>query len=107
MRSLDVLSVVGRYYLTVKDMDEAHRAVKLIKNPSVWENMAFMCVKTRRLDVAEVCLGNMGFARGAAEVRDTSRWHPCLSSFMLLSPAPLTAPKRFASRGLSLKWRRG
>jgi intraflagellar transport protein 140 len=52
-----------------KNMDEAHRAVKLIKNPSVWENMALMCVKTRRLDVAEVCLGQMGFARGAAAVR--------------------------------------
>jgi intraflagellar transport protein 140 len=35
----------------------------------VWENMAYMCVKTRRLDVAEVCLGHMGFARGAASVR--------------------------------------
>ena len=50
-------------------MDEAYRAVKLIKNPSVWENMAHMCVKTKRLDVAEVCLGNMGHARGAAAVR--------------------------------------
>jgi intraflagellar transport protein 140 len=27
------------------------------------------CVKTKRLDVAEVCLGNMGHARGAAAVR--------------------------------------
>jgi len=57
------------YFLTIKNMDEAHRAVKLIKNPSVWENMAHMCVKTKRIDVAEVCLGNMGFARGAASVR--------------------------------------
>lgn len=31
---------------------------------SVWEHMAHMCVKTRRLDVASVCLGNMGHARG-------------------------------------------
>mmetsp|Transcript_83931 Transcript_83931/g.237404 ORF Transcript_83931/g.237404 Transcript_83931/m.237404 type:complete len:1469 (+) Transcript_83931:229-4635(+) len=57
------------YYLTIGNMDEAHRAVKLIRNPSVWENMAHMCVKTKRLDVAEVCLGNMGHARGAAAVR--------------------------------------
>jgi len=57
------------YYLTIQNMDEAHRAVKLIKNPSVWENMARMCVKTKRIDVAEVCLGNMGVARGAAAVR--------------------------------------
>ena len=27
--------------------------------------MAHMCVKTKRLDVAEVCLGHMGHARGA------------------------------------------
>ena len=29
-----------------------------------------MCVKTKRLDVAEVCLGNMGHARGAKAVRE-------------------------------------
>lgn len=57
------------FYLTVGNMDEAHRAVRLIKSPSVWENMAHMCVKTKRLDVAEVCLGHMGHARGAAAVR--------------------------------------
>jgi intraflagellar transport protein 140 len=50
-------------------MDEAHRAVKLIKSASVWENMAHMCVKTKRLDVAEVCLGNMQHAHGSAAVR--------------------------------------
>lgn len=29
-----------------------------------------MCVKTRRLDVALVCLGNMGDARAAKAVRE-------------------------------------
>ena len=29
-----------------------------------------MCVKTRRLDVASVCLGNMGHARGAKALRE-------------------------------------
>ena len=53
-----------------EDGDEAHRAVKLIKKASVWENMARMCVKTKRLDVAEICLGHMGHARGARAVRD-------------------------------------
>ena len=38
---------------------------------SVWENMAKMCVKTRRLDVASVCLGNMGHARGAKMLRES------------------------------------
>lgn len=41
-------------HLTVGDMDKAHAAVRLIKSAAVWENMAHMCVKTRRLDVAEV-----------------------------------------------------
>ena len=35
----------------------------------VWENMGKMCVKTRRLDVAALCLGNMGNARGARALR--------------------------------------
>jgi intraflagellar transport protein 140 len=50
-------------------MDEAYRCVKRISSVAVWENMAQMCVKTKRLDVAEVCLGNMGNARGAKAVR--------------------------------------
>ena len=32
-----------------------------------------MCVKTRRLDVAKVCLGNMGHARGAKALREAER----------------------------------
>ncbi|CAM9516830.1 unnamed protein product, partial [Phaeothamnion confervicola] len=56
-------------HLTAGDMDRAYAAVRLIGSPYVWENMAHMCVKTRRLDVAKVCLGNMGHARGAAAVR--------------------------------------
>ena len=32
--------------------------------------MAKMCVKTRRLDVAAVCLGNMKHARGAKALRE-------------------------------------
>ena len=39
--------------------------MKTIGSASIWENMAHMCVKTKRLDVAEVCLGHMGHARGA------------------------------------------
>ena len=57
------------FYLTIGDMDKAYLAVRLINEAQVWENMALMCVKTKRLDVAEVCLGNMGHARGARAVR--------------------------------------
>lgn len=31
-----------------------------------------MCIKTRRLDVALVCLGNMGNARAAKAVRESN-----------------------------------
>ncbi len=34
--------------------------------------MAKMCVKSKRLDVAAVCLGNMGHARGARCLREFS-----------------------------------
>ena len=47
------------YFLTLGKLDEAYKAVRLIDSPSIWENMAQMCVKTKRLDVAEVCLGNL------------------------------------------------
>ena len=61
------------FFITVGNMDEAHRAVKQIKSTHVWQNMAHMCVTTKRLDVAEVCLGNMGHARGARAVREAKK----------------------------------
>jgi intraflagellar transport protein 140 len=61
------------YHLTVGNMDEAYRAVKKISSETIWENMAQMCVKTKRLDVAEVCLGNMNNARGARAVREAKK----------------------------------
>jgi len=36
---------------------------------SVWESMAKISVKTKCLDVAKVCLGNMADARGAMALR--------------------------------------
>jgi len=61
------------FYLTLGRLDEAYRVVKEIDSAVIWENMAQMCVKTKRLDVAEVCLGNMGHARGAAAVRESKK----------------------------------
>jgi len=57
------------FYVSAGNMDEAFKAVKTIQNVSVWENMCLMSVKTRRFDVAEECLRNMRFARGAKAVR--------------------------------------
>jgi intraflagellar transport protein 140 len=61
------------YYLTIGNMDAAYQAVRLIKSANVWSNMAHMCVKTKRLDVAEVCLGNMGLAKGAQALRESAK----------------------------------
>uniref|UniRef100_A0A8C5UFZ0 Intraflagellar transport 140 n=1 Tax=Malurus cyaneus samueli TaxID=2593467 RepID=A0A8C5UFZ0_9PASS len=61
------------YYLTAGDMDEAFKSIKLIKSEAVWENMARMCVKTQRLDVARICLGHMGHARGAKALREAEQ----------------------------------
>ena len=58
------------YYMATGNMDEAYKAVKLVGNPHIWSNMAQMCVKSKRLDVAGVCLGHMGHARGAKAVRE-------------------------------------
>jgi intraflagellar transport protein 140 len=52
------------------NMDEAYKAVKLVANPNIWENMAHMCVKSKRMDVASVCFGHMGHARGAKALRE-------------------------------------
>ncbi|KAK3865459.1 hypothetical protein Pcinc_025661 [Petrolisthes cinctipes] len=57
------------FYLSIGNMDDAFKAIKAIKSETVWENMAKMCVKTKRLDVATLCLGHMGHARGARALR--------------------------------------
>ncbi|XP_019323655.2 intraflagellar transport protein 140 homolog [Panthera pardus] len=61
------------FFVTIGDMDEALKCIKLIKSKAVWENMARVCVKTQRLDVAKVCLGNMGHARGARALREAEQ----------------------------------
>ena len=61
------------FYLTVGNMDEAYKHVMGIKNNNVYQTMAQMCVKTKRLDVAQVCLGNMRFARGAKAAREAEK----------------------------------
>ena len=61
------------FFLNTGNLDEAYKSVKSIQNPAVWEKMAQMCVKTKRLDVAEICLGNMRFARGARAIREAKK----------------------------------
>eukprot|EP00095_Tigriopus_kingsejongensis_P006204 snap_masked-scaffold252_size238019-processed-gene-1.6 protein:Tk06204 transcript:snap_masked-scaffold252_size238019-processed-gene-1.6-mRNA-1 annotation:"intraflagellar transport protein 140-like protein" len=57
------------FNLSIGNMDEAFRAIKVIKNKKVWGNLARMCVKSRRLDVATICLGKMEHSTGARAIR--------------------------------------
>lgn len=50
-------------------MDAAFKSIKLVQSQGVWVSLAKMCVKTRRLDVAIVCLGHMGNANAAKALR--------------------------------------
>lgn len=50
-------------------MDAAFKSIKLVQSAGVWNSLAKMCVKTKRLDVAGVCLGHMGDARAARALR--------------------------------------
>ncbi|KAE8751558.1 hypothetical protein FOCC_FOCC001805 [Frankliniella occidentalis] len=57
------------YHLSLGNMDEAFKVIKSMQSTVVWESLARMCVKTKRLDVAAVCLGHMKHARGARALR--------------------------------------
>ncbi len=56
-------------YLILKLFYIKSMLLSCVVSQAVWESMARMCVKTQRLDVAVVCLGNMGNARAAGTVR--------------------------------------
>ncbi|KAJ3325252.1 hypothetical protein HDV06_005009 [Boothiomyces sp. JEL0866] len=51
------------FHLAVGDLDEAVKVVKLIRNNAVWENMASVCVKTRRTNLAQLCLRKLKNAK--------------------------------------------
>lgn len=73
------------YNITLGKVDDAYRAVRAIASPTIWENMAQICVKTKRLDVAEVCLGQMGHVRGAAALRDSKKYNNVDASIGVLA----------------------
>ena len=83
-------------HLTVGDMDKAYAAVRLIKSATVWENMAHMCVKTRRLDVAEVGGWVCPRSRRLKRSRAQQQWL-LLSRTLIRTPTPPV----FRTRGCS------
>ena len=63
------------FYLSIGNMEEAFKSIKTIKNQNVWGNLARMCVKSQRLDVAAICLGKMEHAAGARALRQINAQH--------------------------------
>ncbi|CAG9466513.1 unnamed protein product [Pedinophyceae sp. YPF-701] len=60
------------YCVATGAMDAAYREAKKIHDASVWESMAYMCIRNRRLEMAEHCLGNMGHAQGSRALRESA-----------------------------------
>lgn len=58
------------YQLSIGQVDEAAKVIKLIKNDTVWENMAKVCIKLRRLKLAKLCLGQLKNAKALRTVKD-------------------------------------
>ena len=58
---------------TSRNSDLAFAAAKQLTHPIQWECASRQCVRLKRLDVAEMCLANMGHVRGARAARDAVR----------------------------------
>lgn len=58
------------YHISVTNMEEAFKAIKSIKNEAVWKSLAKMCVKTKQLNMALLCLGHMKQATAVRALRE-------------------------------------
>merc|ERR1719274_372920 len=67
---------VPHVYIAAGNTDEAYRCVEGIRSKNIWENLAKMCVKTQRIDVAEKCLGQMKHLRAASALREARGLEP-------------------------------
>nr|CDS24042.1 intraflagellar transport protein 140 [Echinococcus granulosus] len=68
------------FFLAHGEIDAAFKSMRLIRSTAVWENMAKMCVITRRLDVGFLCLGKIGNAFGASMLREFRNGDNCLTA---------------------------
>ncbi|CBY35545.1 unnamed protein product [Oikopleura dioica] len=71
--------------MALGDLDSAFNSIKLIKNETVWLNLAKRCVYTKRIDVAQVCLANMGNAAAAAALRKVQNEEPVEARVAMLA----------------------
>ncbi|XP_076680544.1 intraflagellar transport protein rempA [Andrena cerasifolii] len=58
------------FHISIANMDEAFKAIKSIQNEGIWKSLARMCVKTKQLNMALLCLGHMKQAKAARALRE-------------------------------------
>jgi intraflagellar transport protein 140 len=49
-----------------------YKAIKMANTAAAWRSMATICIRHKRLDVAEVCLGYMGNILGVRAIREAA-----------------------------------
>lgn len=57
-------------FLKLGNIDEAVRTVKFINNPQIWKTLARMSIKSKRLDIARLCLSKIGDAKALRSLRE-------------------------------------
>lgn len=57
-------------FLNLGNIDEAVRTVRFINNPQIWKTLARMSIKSKRLDIARLCLSKTGDAKALRSLRD-------------------------------------
>ena len=61
------------FQLCLGNMDEAFKSIHAIKSRAIWESLARICVKTKRLDVARLCLSNVGNSHTLRALREAKK----------------------------------
>ena len=57
-------------FLKLGNIDEAVRTVRFINNPQIWKTLARMSIKSKRLDIARLCLSKIGDAKALRSLRE-------------------------------------
>jgi intraflagellar transport protein 140 len=60
------------FNLATGNVEEAIKGIKIIKNDSVWESMARMCIKKRKIKLAKICIGKLKNAKALRTISSMS-----------------------------------
>ncbi|XP_034933868.1 intraflagellar transport protein 140 homolog [Chelonus insularis] len=59
------------FHISMANTEEAFKSIQAIKNEKIWKSLAKMCIKTKHLNMAILCLGHMKYVRGSKALRAT------------------------------------